>query len=308
MPNPQSAQVGRSPYGRDDERGALNRITPESRQEIMGRVDATRVYDLSVDFFIGMPTFVAAGDPPFQIFMTHTPHGTVVDDANGVGKRVNEHASYSGDVLMFYTHTGTHIDALNHFGYSGEIFNGIRADDELGSRHWRRLGADQISPIIARGVLIDVATAHGVDVLPASYGITIADCQEALAQQQSEVREGDVVLLRTGQMRYWPEERYLDNFPGITTETAVWLAEQGTIVVGSDNGSVEQIPSAREDNWLPAHSYLITEAGVPLIEQLYLEELARDKVFEFCFIGAPIRFRGATGAPLRPIAFPVGND
>jgi kynurenine formamidase len=298
-------RASRSEWGEGDERGALNRVTPSSRAAIVARATATQLYDLSVDFFIGMPSFVGAGDPQYQIWMTHTPRGSVIDDANGLGRAVNEYASYSGDSILFYTHAGTHIDALNHFGYHGEVFNGFTADEHLGSRHWERLGADRIDPIVARGVLIDVATAHGVETLPPSYGITIDDCRQALERSGTELEAGDVVLVRTGQMRLWPDPRYLDDFPGITLETAEWLAGQRVVAVGADNGSVERIPSGDDRNWLPAHCHLLAEAGIPLMEQLFLEELARDEVFEVCFIGAPIRFRGATGSPLRPIAFPL---
>jgi kynurenine formamidase len=298
-------RASRSEWGEGDERGALNRVTPSSRAAIVARADATQLYDLSVDFFIGMPSFVGAGDPQYQIWMTHTPRGSVIDDANGLGRAVNEYASYSGDSILFYTHAGTHIDALNHFGYHGEVYNGFTADEHLGSRHWERLGADRIDPIVARGVLIDVATAHGVETLPPSYGITIDDCRQALERTGTELEAGDVVLVRTGQMRLWPDPRYLEDFPGITLETAEWLAGQRVVAVGADNGSVERIPSGDGRNWLPAHCHLLAEAGIPLMEQLFLEELARDEVFEVCFIGAPIRFRGATGSPLRPIAFPL---
>lgn len=298
----------RSEYGEADERGALNRITPDSRAAIVARADATQVYDLSVDFFIGMPSFSGAGDPQYQIWMTHTPRGTAIDDANGFGRAVNEYATYSGDSILFYSHAGTHIDALNHFGYRGEVYNGFTADEHLGSRHWEKLGADRIDPIVARAVLIDVAGEQGVDTLPPSYGITVDDCRRALERAGTEIQEGDVVMIRTGQMKLWPDVRYLDDFSGITLETAEWLAGQRIVAVGADNGSVEKAPSGDPGNWLPAHCHLLAEAGIPLMEQLFLEELARDERSEVCFIGAPIRFRGATGSPLRPIAFPLRSS
>jgi hypothetical protein len=74
--------VGKSPWGPDDQQGALNRMDAKSRGTIMSRIDGSRVYDLSVDFFLGMPSFQAAGDPAYQIWMTHTPRGTVVDNLN----------------------------------------------------------------------------------------------------------------------------------------------------------------------------------------------------------------------------------
>jgi kynurenine formamidase len=299
-------QVGRSPWGPEDECGALNMITSASRENIMSRIDGSRVYDLSVDYFLGMPSFQAAGDPAYQIWMTHTPAGTVVDNLNNTSRRNNLCCGYSGDVILMYTHTGTHIDSLNHFGYGREIYNGFTADEHLGSRHWQKGGSEQIVPIIARGVLLDIAALKNVECLPESYGITIEDCEAALKKQGLTIQEGDVVLLRTGRMRYWPDgSRVFGNSPGVTVETARWITQQKCVVVGADNEAVERTPSTDARNWLPGHSHFLTEAGVPQIECLNLEELSGDKVYEFGFIGAPIRLRGSTGSPLRPLAFPL---
>jgi len=301
-----SPHVGKSPWGPNDQKGALNRITDQSRAAIMARIDGRKVYDLSVDYFLGMPSFQAAGDPAYQIWMTHTPQGTIVDNLNGQGKRINSCCGYSGDVILMYTHTGTHIDSLNHFGYGKEIYNGFTADEALGSRAWQKGGSEQILPIIARGVLLDIAASHGVECLPPSYGITVQDCEAAAKRQGTTIREGDVVLLRTGRMQYWPDgSKVFGNSPGVTVETANWLTRQNIVTVGADNEAVEKTPSGNEDNWLPGHCHFLTEAGVPQIECLNLEELSRDKRYEFAFIGAPIRLRGSTGSPIRPLAFPL---
>ncbi|KRE38959.1 cyclase [Janibacter sp. Soil728] len=299
-------QVGISPYGPHDELGALNTLTPERQVSIMARVDASTVYDLSVDYFVGMPSFQAAGDPAYQIYMSHTPNGTLVDNLNGAGEEINRHVCYSGDVILMYTHTGTHIDALNHFGVDGKIYNGFSAEENLGSRAWTKGGAERIPPMIARGVLIDIATTKGVDCLDDSYPITVEDCQEALERVGLTLEEGDVALIRTGRMRYWPDgTKTLGNPPGLSLEAARWLTSQGISTIGSDQECVEVGPSQHEDNWLPGHGHFLTEAGVPMIELANLEELAANAVNEFCFIGSPIRLRGASGTPLRPLALPL---
>lgn len=295
--------VATSPWGPDDELGALNLMTPESMASIIARADGSRVYDLSIDYFVGMPSFQAAGDPAYQIFMSHTPAGTVVDNLNGVGSEVNRHVCYSGDVIFMYTHTGTHIDSLNHFGADGKIYNNFRPEDHLGSRHWFKGGAEQIVPIVTRGILIDVAAHQGVDCLPDSYAITPQDLQDALAAQGLRLQEGDVAFVRTGRMRYWPDgSKTLGNPPGLSLEAARWITSQGIVAVGSDQECVEVGPSQHEDNWLPGHCHFLAEAGVPMIELANLEELSADGVHEFACIAAPIRLKGASGAPLRPLA------
>src|SRR5215470_10089050 len=92
-------RVSRSPWGPDDEIGRLNWITPEASLELLGRTGGARIFDLSVDYFMGMPSFQAFGDPPYQISMTHTPHGTIADDASGMGADVHRKYSYCGVVL-----------------------------------------------------------------------------------------------------------------------------------------------------------------------------------------------------------------
>src|SRR5207247_372807 len=105
----------------------------------------------------GMPSWQGAGDPHYQFWMTHTPNGTIVSDPMRAGSEMNGHVSYSGSAISMYTHTGTHIDALNHFGLDGKIWNGFTAKEHLGDRGWTVAGAEKLPPIIARGVLIDMA-------------------------------------------------------------------------------------------------------------------------------------------------------
>lgn len=301
-------QVGRSPWGPEDERGALNRMTEASRAAVLSRVSGGRVYDLSVEYFVGMPSWHLLGDPRFQYWLTHTPRGTAVDDPAGVGPEQNQRVGYTGDAVSFYTHMGTHIDALNHFGLDGQIYNGFAADEHLGDKGWRRAGAETIPPLIARGVLIDVAGAHGLDVLPPSYGITVADLRQSLERQQVALEPGDIVLIRGGRMTVWPDDSgYVLDQPGLTLEAARWLAEdQQVTAIGGDNLSLEHFPVAADsETWVPVHTYLLAQAGVPIIEVLDLEELARDGVHEFAFVGASLRLRGASGAPFRPLALPL---
>lgn len=299
--------VGKSPWGADDEIGRLNLITEQSRSDVLSRVSGGNVYDLSVEYFIGMPSWQAAGDPHYRIWMTHTPDGTVVDDPLQVGTTMNEHVSYTGAAVSMYTHMGTHIDALVHFGLNGEIWNGFSAEEHLGDRGWKVGGAEKIPPLVARGVLIDVAAAKGLDMLPDGYRITRKDLVAALEWQDVSLREGDVVLIRTGRMkRYADAAAYMDNPPGIGLAAARFLVEEsGAMVVGADNLSFESFPSELETDYVPVHTYLLAQQGAPIIELAYLEDLSKDKVYEFAFIGGSLKLRGADAAPIRPVAIPI---
>ncbi len=299
--------VGKSPWGPADEIGRLNLITEQSRSAILSRIKGGEVYDLSVEYFIGMPSWQAAGDPHYRIWMTHTPHGTVIDDPLNLGTAMNEHVSYTGAAISMYTHMGTHIDALVHFGLDGKIWNGFSAADHLGDRGWQVGGAENIPPLIARGVLLDVARTKGLDRLPAGYRITRADLIKTLKRQQVSLEQGDVVLIRTGRMQqYADSQAYMDNPPGLGMAAARFLVEEGgAMVVGADNLSLEAFPSELETDYVPVHTYLLAEQGAPIIELAYLEDLARDQVYEFAFIAGSLKLRGSDAAPLRPIAIPV---
>lgn len=302
-------RVGKSPWGPGDEIGALNAMTAESRARVLARVDGRRVYDLAVEYFMGMPSWSALGDPRYQYWLTHTPHGTAVEDPLKVGREQNERIAYTGDAISMYTHMGTHIDALNHFGLHGEVWNGFSADEHLGDRGWHRTGAEKMPPIVARGVLIDVAAAKGVSVLPPSYAITPADLADALERQGTRLETGDVIAIRTGRMTVWPDERaYIHDQPGLSLAGARWLVEEhGAIAIGSDSLSLEALPSREPENWIPVHTYLLAERGVPIIEVLMLEDLSRERIYEFAFIAAPLKLRGASGSPFRPIAIPFAE-
>lgn len=303
----QNEQVGKSPWGPQDEIGTLNMMTDDSKLAVLKNISSGKTYDLSVDYFVGMPSFHSLGDPGYQYWLTHTPRGTVVDNPNGLGAEMNEKVSYTGDAISMYTHMGTHIDALNHFGLHGKIWNGYSAEKFLGDKGWKKTGAETIIPIISRGVLIDIPASKGVDQLEKNYRISRQDIEAALKEQKVSLNKGDVVLIRTGQAKHYEHsETYLSEYPGISLNATKWLVEEKEIMLlGADNLSFEAFPSERVDNWVPVHTFLLAEKGVMFIEQMFLEELSEDKVYEFAFIAASLKLKGASGSPMRPIALPI---
>ena len=214
-------KVSESPWGPDDEIGRLNWITPDTNKAILEHLDGSHLFDLNVEYFIGMPSWVAAGDPPYGIWMTHTPQGSINDNLSGVGPTAHERYSYCGDSIHLYTHCGTHVDTLNHLGHHGMFWNGWTADKDLGSRIWNKGGLDKYPPIISRAVLLDVAGMKGVDCLPEGYGITPQDLQDTAEKQGTDIPPKSVVLVRTGRMTVWPDfDGYLLKPPGINLAAA----------------------------------------------------------------------------------------
>lgn len=293
--------VSRSPWGPDDQIGRLNLMTPASQAEVLARIDGSRIFDLAVDYFMGMPSWTSAQDPKYDIWMTHTPQGTVNDDLSRAGRTANEAYSYAGSAVTMYTHTGTHLCGLNHMGHFGRFWNGWTADAHLGSRAWTVGGS--FPPIVARAVLLDVAGMKGVDCLPDSYAITVRDIRDAMAEGATELAAGDIALVRTGRMTRWSDrDRFLDAPPGIGLDSAQFLCEElGCLCIGVDAGGEALLPT-EPGSFLPVHAYLFATAGCPLFENLWLEDVAREGLYQFAFVAFPLKLRGSTGAPTRPVA------
>ena len=86
------------------------------------------------------------------------------------------------------------------------------------------------------------------------------------------------------------------------------VEKNGIMLLGADNLSFEAFPPERNDNWVPVHTYLLAEKGVMFLEQMNLEALAEDKIYEFAFIGSSLKLKGASGSPMRPIALPIKSN
>jgi kynurenine formamidase len=164
---------------------------------------------------------------------------------------------------------------------------------------------DTIAPIVRRGVLLDMAGQLNTEALPADFTITPEHLDTAAKAQNVAIQNGDVVLLRTGWARFWNDAaRYITGGHGMTAagpgpelEGARWLSKRGVFAAGSDTVAFERVPAA-----MPVHVHLLVDSGIHIIEALNLEELARDRVYEFVFVAAPLKIRGGTGSPIRPLA------
>ena len=158
--------------------------------------------------------------------------------------------------------------------------------------------------IFSRGVLVDVVGYKGVERLEVGYVITAADIEGALKKQAVAVTEGDVVLIRTGHGKLWmvDNETYNSGQPGIGLEAARWLLEKKIVMVGADTWAVEAVPGEDTFGAFRVHELLIQRSGVYILENLDLDGLAADGVYEFAFVFAPLRLKGATGSPGNPFA------
>lgn len=249
-------------------------------------VSAAKVYDLAQPYFVGMPHYPT--HPPFLFSLTR---------AHGEYPGPEGHSS-SAEAIGLGGHVGTHIDALCHFSYRGKLFGGVPVAQSYSGGHGE-LTVDTIAPILRRGVLLDIAGQQSVAALPADFEVTPEHLDAA--SRGLEIRRGDVVLIRTGWASYFAEStRFLaeGRGPGPSIEGARWLSRRGVFAAGADTLAFEKIPMPT----MPVHVHLLVESGIHIIECLNLEQLAAAGIREFLFVAAPLKIRGATGAPMRPLA------
>ena len=201
-------------------------------------------------------------------------------------------------------HSGTHIDALCHQACDMTFYGGVKVDDVERTDGYRQLGAETMRPLLGRGVLLDVAGLKGVAQLPQNYAITADDLIAAARAAAVVVQPGNVLLVRTGYATSWTDEATYLNAAGVSKSGNIWAADQRVSAVGADNmawdAMLERDPETNMA--LFGHAHLLVTHGIHIIENLNLEELAAAKQYEFCFVGIPLKFRGATGSPIRPLA------
>lgn len=301
-------------WGGDDEVGTLNEMSDASRLAALSMIKIGRVYDMGVLY--SRNSYKWPGHSPGEIIAFRTPEGVKRQQDVGAFADVasnKKDMAWHSNAMFINDNVATQIDGLGHVttGDDNHWYNGFKESDWGGNFGVRKCGADTIPPIIARGVLLDIAGAKGLDVLPSHYVVTIEDVQAALDRQKTELKPGDVVLFRTGTLSLWGRDgadhakigEHDSAGPDLTTIR--FLVEQkGAILIGSDTSGLERAPAPEgSDSPIPVHEYLIIQQGIHIGEFHYLEDLARDKVYEFCYVAVTNKIAGSTaGFCLRPLA------
>jgi kynurenine formamidase len=287
-------------WGPTDQLGAGNLLTAEKRLAALASVKRGQVYDVSHEIFMGAPA-MAPNQPPYLMSIWASWRHTIAR-RRLLGARNDAGANL--ERIEMTTHVGTHIDALGHFSKGDMLYNNIPAADVVTDWGLEKLGIEHAPPMITRGLLFDVAGADGGAHLNPGRVVTPDELKRAADAGGFAVESGDIALIRTGWGRYFGTDnaKYLEGEPGIDVPAARWLVDQGIVAIGADNMAVEVLPNPDKTISMPVHQFTLAECGVHLIENLMLEELARDRVYAACFILLAAKYRGATGAPVRPIA------
>lgn len=250
-----------------------------------------RVYDLEQPRTATSPIH-PAHVPPGYSYLLHRRHEPGAERRTG-----------AAGVVVTSEHAGTHIDALSHQAEDLRLHGDVEISHRVQtSTGFRQRGVEEIAPIVARGVLVDLAPGG---MLERNDAVTLEEVRRACAEQDVEPRRGDVFLARFGTGALWSEPaRYLAA-PGMAGEVSEWLAGVGVRAVGADNVAWDAVtpqPDPITGTTLPGHVLLLVRAGIHILENLHLEDLARDGVHEFGFVCLPLKLVGATGSPVRPIA------
>ena len=280
-----------SRWGAEDQRGAANRITPAKVLEAKNVITQGVVYQLGRVYEQGMPMFGT------RHYSLRIPKPFVL---GGKNDGVYNDEIISGELGQI----GTQFDGLGHFGIGDLFYNGNKASEFATPEGLTKLGIENVGAIVSRGVLIDVARFKGTDALGPTYEITADDLRGAMQQQKTVIRPGDVVLIHTGWGSLWGKDnaKFIASSPGIGLAAAQVLVDAEVTMVGADGWGVEVFPNPDASLNAPVHQLFLAKNGIYIHENLATEVLARDSVYEFAYVFAPLRLKGATGSPGNPIA------
>jgi kynurenine formamidase len=327
----QRAKVPPPPWPSGDERGMANQIGPATFQRCAWHMQqpGAKAYELSQVRSNTMPLSPFAG--PYQV--KPKPTSGIPGTAHVFNsEQMNENAEPAQQ--------GTQFDALGHFAAlkqpwdgkselpAGEAvyYGGFTQQDvkPTPDSPLLKLGMDKVPPIVTSAVLLDVKAIRKKS-LEAGELVSSADLENSLKAEglaRRGVLPGDVVFVRTGWGEHWrdpdTEKLYYSKAPGLSYDAAQWLAGKRIVAIGLDTPFVDTVPegmlagkagpAAGTPPGLPfaVHHHMLSQAGIHLIENARLEELAAERVWLSCAMILPLRDKGAAGSALRPVAIGAG--
>jgi kynurenine formamidase len=283
-------------WGDDDERGALNYLTPDRVAAAADLARSGRTVSLSRP----LNTERESDNPePADHHMTMIG---ARDHPDGIAFAKD----YIG--VDYHNDTHSHLDAFCHVSYDGSLYNGRPANSVSADGAAVETVEVLKDGLIGRGVLVDIPRSRGVKWLEPGESVLPADLEEAERRQAVTVGEGDILLVRVGHASRLDELGPWDvasSKAGLHPSCAEFLSARRVAALGSD-GNNDTAPSVAEGVGFPIHALALAAMGVHLLDYLNLDPLARvceqSSRWEFLFVAAPLRITGGTGSPLNPIA------
>ena len=284
-------------WGEDDERGALNLLTPDRIAAAARLVSEGETVTLSR----ALDTRAGLDNPePAEHHMTML---TDIDIGSGTLRFGKDYVG-----VDYHNDTHSHLDALCHVAFDGTLYNG-RPSASITSEGATTNTVEVLKDgLVGRGVLLDVPRLRGVPWLEPGEHVRVRDLEQAEREQGVEVGCGDILLVRTGHTRRLAELGRWDTAgakAGLHPATARYLSDREVAVLGCDSNS-DTAPSTTEGVGFPIHALALNAMGIHLLDYLQFEDLVpvceRLERWEFLFTAAPLRIVGGTGSPLNPTA------
>lgn len=298
-------------WGDEDERGMLNLVDDAAVRRGVASVQTGQRLALGVELSADGPQagLIRGRENPTHrmVSLRSAPTGDADDYA------------MNDDAIDLGTQAATHWDALAHVSHDGRIYNGFGVDTVTEHHGATRCGIDRVGPLVTRGVLFDVPRALGVDRLDGAVAIGPDELDACLDHAGTTLEPGDVVLLRTGQVRYLhagDRVAYAFPSPGLSMWAVPWLHERGVAAVAADTLTFEVFPRrdlgangerfSPSDLVMPVHLLMLVHAGCLQGQNWDLEALAdaaADDGRHTCLLSAtPEPVVGGLGGPVAPVA------
>jgi kynurenine formamidase len=287
-------------WGADDVRGTLNFITSAHVQHAASLVRTGR----SISMAIPINTVAGPDNPHPAIHYMTQLHDW--DIGSGTLRFATDFLG-----MDFHGDCHTHVDALSHIAYGGQLYGG-RSASSVTSHGAQVMGIDDYAHgIISRGVLLDIPRLRGVPYLGPGEAVTRAELEEAERAQGVRLAEGDVFIFRTGHHRRrlelgpWDNTYEGEGKAGLHVDSIPWMHERG-IAMFMPDGDGEAVPSTVDGILYPVHALQVAAMGMAVSDSLNLEDIAaacaEEQRWEFMVVAAPLRLPGGTGSQFNPLA------
>lgn len=291
-------------WGKDDQAGASNYMTPAKVLDAIKWIKDGKVYRIGQVYESAMPKF---GERAFTLRIPGTPTGGPF----GSNKLIYHDEFLATEIGQ----TGTQFDGLAHIGIQmgkdGDMnemryYNGVTEFEMASGYGMKKLGIEHVKPFFTRGHLFDLEGLKG-RMLEAGEEIKVADLRAALQKQgssEADVKEGDAVFFQTGWSKLWMKnnDKYNGGEPGIGLEVAKWCVDKGVCLTGADTWATEVVPNPDKNLAFAVHGELICKHGIFNHENMNFDALLADKKYQFVYVFSPAPIKGATGSNGGPIA------
>lgn len=280
-------------FGKDDELGHANYLTPAKAKQAAKLVSKGKVYQLGM---VTGPDTPAYGPRKFQMIVHQ------LNDGRGIPMGPDKLIS-NDDTVVTSVGIGSQLDGFGHIGKEHRYYNNTPADKVVAPDGLLKFGTHALPGFVTRGVLLDMTKVYGKNPLPIGTAYTEADIKKAMKRQGVSITKGDVVLFHSGFMKANEGVKTLSpGEPGLGVSGAHYLAKLGVVAVGADTWALEALPSEDPKRVFPVHGLLLSKYGIFILENMVTHELAADGVSEFMFsLGVP-KLKGAVQAIINPLA------